>query len=142
MARFLNVVLPYHWMYNIFSYLLMPRKRHQRSRKIYKKQAQKLTPEEYMKWVGLYGEFFALLNRFFTQKITFPGLVIMGKEDYIFLNAAQSFVNNQKNVGIETIDHAGHICNIDNPQKFNQRAYHFIEKHSYIFSDLPTIKAQ
>ncbi|GAA5028030.1 alpha/beta hydrolase [Marivirga lumbricoides] len=142
MARFLNVVLPYSWMYNIFSYLLMPKKRHQRSRKIYKIQAQKLTAQEYMKWVGLYGEFFALLNRFFYQKISFPGLVIMGKEDYIFLNAAQSFVCNQNHVNIVVIDHAGHICNIDSPEEFNQIGYNFIRKHSYLSADFPTINAQ
>lgn len=141
-ARFLNAILPYKWMYSIFSYLLMPRKRHQRSRKIYKKQAQKLTADEYMKWVGLYGEFFSLLSRFFNQKITFPSLVVMGNEDYIFLEAAKAFVSNQKNVEIITINQAGHICNIDKPDEFNHLAYSFLKAKSYLPADLPTIKAQ
>lgn len=141
-ARFLNVILPYKWMYSIFSYLLMPRKRHQRSRKIYKKQAEKLTSSEYMKWVGLYGEFFSLLARFFNQKISFPALVVMGDEDYIFLKAARAFVSNQKQVELITIRKAGHICNIDKPDEFNRLSYDFINRKTYLVADLPTNKAQ
>lgn len=142
LARFLNLVLPYKWMYTLFSWLLMPKESHKNSRKIYQKQAQKLTSVEYMKWVGLYAEFFQLLNRFFHQNIQFSGLVVMGQDDFIFLKAATSFVNNQKNVGLEIIKNAGHICNIDEPKAFNTIALNFIKKNNYLSTALPAIKAQ
>ncbi len=142
LARFLNLILPYRWMYTLFSWLLMPKETHKNSRKIYQKQAQKLTSLEYMKWVGLYAEFFQLLDRFFNQKIQFNGLVIMGKEDYIFLQAAKSFVQNQKSVRLEIIENAGHICNIDQPEAFNTSAFNFIKENNYLSADFPAIHAQ
>jgi pimeloyl-ACP methyl ester carboxylesterase len=142
LARGLNMILPFKWMYTLFSWLLMPKDSHKNSRKIYQKQADKLTSVEYMKWVGLYAEFFQLLNRFFHQKIQFPGMVIMGREDYVFLNAANAFVDKQSKILLEVIDHAGHICNIDQPDIFNRLALNFINKNSYLTADLPAIQAQ
>lgn len=142
LARVLNLLLPYKWMYTLFSWLLMPKKRHRNSRKIYQKQAQKISSNEYMKWVGLYAEFFQLLNRFFHQRINFSGLVVMGSEDYIFLNAAQDFTENQEKIKLETIKNAGHICNIDQPEQFNQLALNFVNANSYLSADLPIIQTQ
>jgi pimeloyl-ACP methyl ester carboxylesterase len=143
LARFFNYFLPYRWMYSIFSYLLMPFKKHQKSRKVYKKQARKLTPDEYLKWVGLYNEFFRLLNRFYNQKINFPALVLMGTEDYIFLKSAQHFTEKHQNVLITEIKGAGHICNIDKPEIFNELAMFFTHEHQYKTDELfPTLKAQ
>lgn len=143
LARVLNIFLPYKWMYSIFSYLLMPYKKHQKSRKIYQKQADKLTPSEYMKWVGLYNEFFKLLDRFYNQKINYSALAVMGKEDYIFLKSAKKFAHKHKQVLLKDIKGAGHICNIDKPDIFNEVALFFIQGNQYnIAEDLPTFQAQ
>lgn len=125
-ARFFNLFLPYAWMYKIFSYLLMPFKRHQASRRVYWTQAKKISPVAYMKWVGLYGEFFQLLESFFNQNIKFPLLVVMGSEDYIFLGAAKRFVKSHPTSRLEIIRNAGHICNIDNYSRFNELAVSFL----------------
>ncbi|WP_375577598.1 alpha/beta hydrolase [Marivirga tractuosa] len=139
LARFFNLFLPYKWMYSIFSYLLMPFRKHQKSRIIYQNQAQKLSSVEYMKWVGLYNEFFRLLNRFYDQDINFPALAIMGKEDYIFFKSAKSFAAKHENVLINEIKGAGHICNIDQPKKFNDLALAFTLQHKYSQEEeLPT----
>ncbi|MGJ3236966.1 alpha/beta fold hydrolase [Marivirga sp.] len=143
LARFFNIFLPYKWMYSIFSYLLMPYRKHQKSRKIYQNQAQKLTPGEYMKWVGLYNEFFRLLNRFYHQDINFPALAIMGKEDYIFLKSAKAFAKNHKSVLFMKIKGAGHICNIDQADIFNELALFFTHQHQYkTEDDFPDFQAQ
>lgn len=143
LARFFNLFLPYKWMYSIFSYLLMPFGKHQKSRKIYKRQAQKLTSSEYMKWVGLYNEFFRLLNRFYNQDINFPALAIMGKDDYIFLNSAKGFSKKHKSVILMEIKGAGHICNIDQPDIFNELALFFTHEHKYSQEeDFPASQAQ
>jgi pimeloyl-ACP methyl ester carboxylesterase len=136
LAKILNVILPYKWMYSVFSYLLMPRKHHQLSRKIYQKQAAKIQPKAYMRWVGLYKEFFELLNRYFYQQINFPALVLMGSEDYVFLVSAKKFVALHPSAKIKVISRAGHICNIDQYQKFNELALSFISNSQT--SDLPT----
>ncbi len=128
LARVLNLVLTYPQMYRTFSYLLMPRERHQRSRRVYQIQSQKITKQEYLKWVGLYSEFFLLLRKFSHQNIEFKGLVIMGKEDYIFLKAAKEFSKRQRYISIHCLDKAGHICNIDRPEEFNLKAISFLKR--------------
>jgi pimeloyl-ACP methyl ester carboxylesterase len=143
LARIFNLFLPFKWMYSIFSYLLMPYRKHQKSRKIYQKQAQKLTPNEYMKWVGLYNEFFRLLNRFYNQEINFPALALIGKEDYIFLESAKRFAKKHQKVLMIDIKNAGHVCNIDQPKIFNDLALFFIRQYQYSTEDdFPTFKAQ
>ena len=132
LAKLLNLILPYSWMYSLFSYLLMPKAHHQFSRKIYRKQAAKISSKAYMKWVGLYREFFELLDRFYHQKINFPSLVVMGKEDYVFHQAALQFSQHQKEVEFLTLEGAGHICNIDKSEAFNQHVLHFYHKHHFI----------
>jgi len=136
LARFLNLLLSYRQMYTLFSYLLMPRKEHQFSRRIYRIQAQKITPSAYMRWLGLYNEFFRLLERFWNQQLHFPALVIMGAQDFVFLHSARSFAANRSNVYLEVVENAGHICNIDNPEAFNRTMKNFLNR-SLMFSDAP-----
>ena len=93
LARFLNLFLSFERMYKIFSYLLMPRKNHQVARRVYQMQARKLNSKEYLKWLGLYSEFFLLLRAFNKQSISNQMLVLMGSEDYLFLPSAEKFVS-------------------------------------------------
>jgi len=125
LARFFNLFLSYSQMYRLFSYLLMPKDSHQLSRRIYQMQARKLSPKAYLKWIGLYHQFFKLLHRFYHQKLAFETLVVMGAEDYVFLKAAQKFLKAQPHAQLQIIPEAGHICNIDQPAIFNQLAMQF-----------------
>jgi pimeloyl-ACP methyl ester carboxylesterase len=119
LARFFNLILPYKWMYQTFSWLLMPKKHHQQSRRIYARQAEKLSSQEYMKWVGLYGEFF-------NAQLPFPTLTIMGTEDYVFLNGAKAYSARHRTNRLALLPNAGHICNIDQYQEFNGLALQFL----------------
>jgi len=125
-ARFLNLFLSYRTMYSIFSYILMPKKRHQLSRRIYQIHSQKLNSDEYLKWLGLYSKFFLTLKRFYNQPIDFPALVVMGADDYVFLKAAKDFTAKHDKVEISVIENAGHICNIDNEEEFNRIVHEFL----------------
>ncbi|MEO1054730.1 MAG: alpha/beta hydrolase [Bacteroidota bacterium] len=128
LARFMNVFLKYHTMYSLFSYLLMPRKRNQKARRIYQMQAAKLTHEEYLKWIGLYKEFFRLLGNFFNQQLPVKTLIVMGGEDYIFLKAAKEFAKRQRNARINVVPYTGHIVNIEAPEQFNHLAVSFLKR--------------
>jgi len=126
LARFFNLFLPYSKMYGIFSYLLMPKKRNQIARRIYQIQSAKITQEEYLKWIGLYGEFFRLLSSFYHQEVPFPSLVVMGTDDYIFLKSARNFSKSKANVELAELEKKGHICNIEAPEAFNDLTMSFL----------------
>lgn len=126
LARTLNLILRYKTMYSLFSYLLMPRKRNRLAREIYQTQAAKLTQKEYLKWVGLYNEFFQLLDQFFNQNIRIPMLIIMGSDDFVFLNAAQQFSKKNALSELIVMAEAGHVVNIEAAQKFNEHSVTFL----------------
>lgn len=126
LARILNIVLSYKMMYSLFSYLLMPLKRNQLAREIYQTQAAKLTRYEYLKWVGLYGEFFDLLYQFYNQKIEIPMLIVMGGDDYVFLKAARKFNLKNPMTQMLVIPKAGHVVNIEAAKAFNDASLKFL----------------
>ena len=126
LAKFFNLFLSYSMMYRLFSYALMPRKENQFARRLYQTQAMKITQDEYMKWLGLYKEFFSLLKSFSNQKLSFPALIVMGATDYIFLKSACRFSSNQDQTTLRKIPEAGHIVNIEAPESFNKISLDFL----------------
>ncbi len=92
-ALLFNQFLSYRQMYTAISWLLMPRQAHAESRRVYKKQALKITPEAYLRWLGLYDEFFSTLRRFSDWQVSAPTLLAMGEDDYVFLPGAKPLLN-------------------------------------------------
>lgn len=125
-SRLLNAVLPYRYIYALFSLIILPKKNHEKSRRLYRQQAKRLTQEEYMKWVGLYGEFFQVLDEYFHRKLKKWSLVVMGAEDHVFFKAAHRFVEKQEKAKLVVIEKCGHICNIEQWQRFNAEALRFL----------------
>ena len=126
LARFFNLFLSFSMMYKVFSYLLMPKKNHQVARRVYQMQARKLSSEEYLKWLGLYSEFFRLLKTFNNQSLSNQMLVLMGSEDYLFLPSAEKFVRNHAQATLAKVNGAGHICNIEKPKETNHIVTDFL----------------
>ena len=125
-AKTLNRILPYAMMYRLCSYILMPRKTNQTSRKIYQREAQKLTRAAYMRWVSLSKYFIKLLKRFSKTKSSFQNLIIMGAQDYVFLSGARKYSENQPKSTFVVIPAVGHICNIDGGNVFNNHVIEFL----------------
>lgn len=125
-AKFLNYILPYRAIYNLFSWIVLPRRNHRRSRRMFRMQSQKLSPKEYLKWVGLYKDFFRLLHRFFTRELRNFSLVVMGDQDHVFFQAAQRFAQKQQRAKLVIIERCGHVCNIEQYEHFNRTALSFL----------------
>ena len=132
-AKFLNHFLPYRVMYDLFSLVVLPRKNHRKSRRIFRLQSQKLAPNEYLKWVDLYKEFFKILKSFFDRKLEKISLVAMGDEDHVFFEAAKKFVGHHQKAQLVIFEKCGHICNIEKYEEFNRKALQFLG----IIPDLP-----
>ncbi len=125
-SQFLNKILSYPQIYTLFSLIILPKKNHQKSRRIYRLQAKHLTQTEYMKWIGLYGEFFKVLDEYFHRKLKKMSLVVMGAEDHVFFKAAKRFVAKQEKARLVVFEKCGHICNIEQWQRFNEVALRFL----------------
>lgn len=125
-AKFLNNFLPYRVMYDLFSLVVLPKKNHRRSRRIFRLQSQKLAPNEYLKWVELYKEFFKLLRSFFDQNLEKFSLIAMGDQDHVFFKAAKKFVRHHQKAQLVIFEKCGHICNIEKYEEFNVKALMFL----------------
>ncbi|MFT4737280.1 MAG: pimeloyl-ACP methyl ester carboxylesterase [Cyclobacteriaceae bacterium] len=121
-------VVPYRWMYLVFSRLVMPKRNHQFARKVYVKQSALLSAEAYDKWIMLYRDFRQVLKSFYLYDFNFPIHLIMGGEDYIFLNAAKRYAAEHKNVTIDIMERCGHICNVEQPDYFNELSMQFFQQ--------------
>ncbi|MEM6735776.1 MAG: alpha/beta hydrolase [Bacteroidota bacterium] len=126
-ARFFNLFLSYRTMYRIFSYVLMPYKRNQKARTVYQQYAARLTQKEYLKWIGLYYEFFNLLKTYHERNSDHDMLIIMGEDDYVFLDGAKKLAENQPNTELHILPKVGHIANIEAPKAFNALAVNFLK---------------
>ncbi len=127
-VRFLSPFLPYRLIYQVFSYILMPYARHQASRRVYWLQAKKIKQDAYLRWLGMQHEFFKVLRKFKKQHFHFPILIVMGSEDYTFLNAARAFADRTASASLSLIPMTSHTCHMERPDLFNSLAIDFLRK--------------
>ncbi|MGN1400297.1 MAG: alpha/beta fold hydrolase [Bacillus sp. (in: firmicutes)] len=129
----LKHVLPFMWIYRLFAWIMMPRRNHCKARNMFVKQAKKMNQQEFLRWFELTKKVNPYLRKLQKQFFNIPTLFVMGEEDYLFLEAVEDTVLNCKeSLGIECIEGAGHVCNIDQPETFNRIGIEFIYKNSEV----------
>lgn len=130
MAKILNSVLPYMWLYKMNALILMPYRRHRESRNIFIQEAIKLGEKEFRKWMKMTREIKTNLNEFIRREPTAPMLYLMGDGDHMFLPMVTDLVKKQLNAKLEIIKNSGHCCNLDQAGIFNEISIHFINRYS------------
>lgn len=130
MAKILNSVLPYMWLYKLNALILMPYRRHRESRNIFIQEAIKLGEEEFRKWIKMSREIKSNLNEFLHREPSAPVLYLMGDGDHMFLPMVADLVKRQVNAKLEIIKNSGHCCNLDQANLFNEISIHFIKRNS------------
>ena len=108
------------------AYILIPSKKHIQSRKIFIKEAIRLGKKEFRKWLHMSNEIKENLQEFLSKEASAPVLYLMGDRDYMFLPMVSNLVKKHLNSRLEIIDNSGHVCNIDQPEAFNNRSIRFI----------------
>lgn len=125
-------VIPYMWLYKLFAWIIMPRKRHARARNLFIREAKKLYQKEFLKWFKLTHTVNPLLKYFKEKETDTPMLYVMGDEDYMFLPPVQQIVSEHKQTFLEVIERCGHVCNVEKPNEFNKVSIGFLQKQSEI----------
>ncbi|MDR0668272.1 MAG: alpha/beta hydrolase [Prevotellaceae bacterium] len=114
-------LVPYMWIYRIYANILMPRKRHKTSRRLFINEAAKIRQKEFLRWFSLTADLSPLLRFFRTVELPVPTVYIMGEEDYMFLPQVKALLKVQHRYSsLIIVPDAGHICNIDNAAFFNR----------------------
>ncbi len=120
--------VPYMWLYRLFAFIMMPKKRHKESRNLFVREAKRLCQKEFIRWFKLAMDVNPLMRHFKEKDIDIPILYIMGKEDYMFLGPVKEMVKHHKNSLLQTIHKCGHVCNVESPNLFNQHSLAFIAR--------------
>jgi pimeloyl-ACP methyl ester carboxylesterase len=130
MAKILNSVLPYMWLYKLNALILMPYRKHRDSRNIFIKEAIKLGENEFRKWMKMNREIKSNLDDFLNREPSAPVLYLMGDGDHMFLPMVADLVKKKLNAKLEVIKNSGHCCNLDQAGIFNEISIHFIQRNS------------
>jgi len=117
-----NIVL-----YRLFAWIIMPRKGHEKSRKIFINEAKKIKANAFKKWLKLLPEIKRTIDSISLIEINKPILFISGYEDYLFVSQIEEFVKNKSNCILKKIKKSGHIVNIDQYKIFNQSTLNFLK---------------
>lgn len=125
-AKLLNSILPYMWLYRINAWILIPSKRHADSRRLFIREAMKLGEKEFRKWLKMSGEIKESLQEFLMREASAPVLYLMGDRDHMFLPMVSDLVKRHFNSRLEIIRNSGHVCNLDQPEVFNEQSIRFI----------------
>lgn len=130
MAKILNSVLPYMWLYRLNALILMPYRKHRESRNVFIQEAIQLGEKEFAKWMNMTREIKSNLNEFLKREPSVPVLYLMGDGDHMFLPMVAELVKRQVNAKLEIIKNSGHCCNLDQANLFNEISIHFIKRNS------------
>jgi len=76
------------------------------------------------------GEIRHNLKEFIVKEASAPVLYLMGERDHMFLPMVSELVKKHFNSTLQIINDSGHVCNIDQPDDFNQRSIRFIKSIS------------
>lgn len=127
-ARASKFVVPYLLLYKFFGYILMPLKKHEESRLAFVNEAKKMCQKEFIKWMSLTKLINPYLSRLQTTTTSIPTLFLMGDEDHLFMPPVKEVVRIQESFELQMIKESGHVCNIDQPELFNQVCIDYIAK--------------
>ena len=125
-ANTVKRVVPFMWMYRAAAWVVLPRRRHRRSRLLFVNEAKKLARREFLRWFRLTCEVTPLLRLFEEKETAVPTLYLMGDEDYMFLPPVRRLAERHQSARLRVIPRSGHVCNVDQPEAFNRLAIDFI----------------
>lgn len=120
--------VPFIWLYRLFAWIIMPRKRHSEARLLFVREARKLAQQEFMRWWKLTRDVSPLLRLFEEREPGVPTLYVMGDEDHMFLPAVRKLVDRHlSSSALQVLEDSGHVVNVDRAAAFNQVVIGFIK---------------
>ena len=105
----------------------IPQGKYQRSKRLFLNNAKKVSFDSFLNWLILGDGVGKYIKNLFNEYISIPTLYLMGEDDKLFLPQVQQTVRNGgDNVSLIVVPNAGHVCNVDNKNFFNQHSLEFM----------------
>jgi pimeloyl-ACP methyl ester carboxylesterase len=124
-------IMPYSLVKTLLLNAIIPQQKYNVSRSTFMHSAEKVTYDGFLQWIRLPTTMENYLSKLFLTEIATPTLYIMGEEDLLSLNHVKKLVrNSNENVSLAIIKDAGHVCNIDQKERFNRVSLEFIKSYN------------
>ena len=123
----LRFLIPFRTLYATFAWIIMPGRKAAESRRIFRREARQVEPDEFHRWIQLIPEVRRRLRQWSSTVTECRSLYLMGGRDYMFLPPARRMVERSRNAFLQVIDGVGHVCNIERPADFNRVAIAFLK---------------
>ncbi len=105
----------------------MPKKNHRESRLLLVKECKKLNQKEFIRWCKLTKGIKKVIKLQRQIDINIPSLYVMGAEDHLFLPSVTKAVSSFSKAHLTVVENSGHVVNVDQPNKFNDRVIKFLK---------------
>ena len=124
----LKYLIPFRALYAVFAWIILPGTKAAEARRVFRKEARRVEPEEFRRWLWLIPEVSKRLQEWSSRITECRSLYVMGGRDYMFLPPATRIVSLAGNSFLEVIEGVGHVCNIERPLIFNELAIAFLSR--------------
>ena len=127
-ANALKHVLPYRMMFNTFARIMLPKKNHALSRKIFIRESIKMRKDQFCAWIGYLTQAThpqELLNKLKQHKLNI--CFISGDEDSCFIKGTRQVAQFLKHSSLHIIQKCGHVCSIEKAEEFNTEAQKYLD---------------
>lgn len=120
-------IIPHKMLYNIFAHVVLPKKNHERSRKIFMKESLKMTKQSFVSWVS-YLNFAINPTKLLAQlkALNINMFFISGDEDNCFLKGTKKTCEYLKKAKLYVIQRCGHVCSIEKASEFNTQVSNYL----------------
>lgn len=130
-------ILPFRLLGRLLSFVIMPRGNHQKARRIFLREADRIDPTAFKKWLYMARRVGRDLERFYKTPPASPMMAVMGSQDHMFLPPATDFVKKHPATKLHVLPNCGHVCNIEGAALFNRLTASFFKDQVHI-SRMPT----
>lgn len=123
---FLSRFIPYHKLYQFVAWILMPYENHKVARRLFVREASQIKSDAFKVWLSLLAEVNKKLNTYFNIPMKVPTLMIMGSQDFAFLEESIDYTKKFPFINLHILPRCGHVCNIEQADEFNKKSLNFL----------------
>ena len=123
--------MPHRILFHIMAHIMLPKKNHAKSRKIFIRESLKMTRKMFLSWISYIAEIARpdkLIEKLKQLKI--KTFFISGDEDRCFLEGTKKVSSSLSKSTLYIIEKCGHVCSIEKAKEFNVAVLNFLKPHA------------
>ena len=120
--------MPHRLLFHIMAHIMLPKKNHAKSRKIFIRESLKMTRKMFLSWISYISEIahpdklIAML-----KQLKIKTFFISGDEDRCFLEGTKKVSSSLSKSTLYIIKKCGHVCSIEKAKEFNAAVLNFLQ---------------